>query len=74
MPDNDIRLVDTAEGVEDVKPGEPGEIILRGPVVSAGLLNNPRKYKNQHRDGWVTPATSHQPKRTVTSHCRGTKT
>ena len=53
MPDNEIRLVDTGEGVEDVKPGEPGEIILRGPVVMQGYWNNPEETKNQLRDGWL---------------------
>jgi long-chain acyl-CoA synthetase len=53
MPDNDIRLVDIGNGTEDVKPGEPGEIILRGPTVMQGYWNNPEETRNQLRDGWL---------------------
>lgn len=53
MPDNDIRLVDPENGTEDVKPGEPGEIILRGPVVMREYWNNPEETRDQLRDGWL---------------------
>ena len=53
MPDNDVRLVDTENGIEDVKPGEPGELILKGPTVMQGYWNNPEETKNQLRDGWL---------------------
>jgi len=53
MPDNDVRLVDIHNGVEDVKPGEPGEIILRGPTVMQGYWNNPDETRNQLCDGWL---------------------
>ncbi|MRR17895.1 MAG: long-chain fatty acid--CoA ligase [Deltaproteobacteria bacterium] len=53
MPDNEIRLVDPENGTEDVKPGEPGEIILRGPVVMQEYWNNPEETRDQLRDGWL---------------------
>ncbi len=53
MPDNDVRLVDVENGVEDVKPGQPGELILKGPTVMQGYWNNPEETANQLRDGWL---------------------
>jgi long-chain acyl-CoA synthetase len=53
MADNDFRLVDVERGLEDVKPGEPGELVVKGPTVMQGYWNNPEETKNQLRDGWL---------------------
>ena len=40
-PLTDVRLVDTA--MRDVQPGEPGEILWRGPTKTFGYLNDPAR-------------------------------
>jgi long-chain acyl-CoA synthetase len=52
-PDNEVRLVDIETGVVDVKQGEPGEILIKGPSVMQGYWNNPEETKNQLKDGWL---------------------
>ncbi len=37
----------------DVKPGEPGEIIMKGPLIMKGYWNNPEETAGQLRDGWL---------------------
>jgi len=54
VSDNDIRLVDVEEGMEDVKPGEPGEILIKGPAVMQGYWNNPEETEKQLKDGWLS--------------------
>lgn len=51
--ENDVRLVDIENGKEEVKPGEPGEILIKGPSVMQGYWNNPEETKNQLSDGWL---------------------
>jgi long-chain acyl-CoA synthetase len=51
--DNDVRLVSLKDGVTDVKQGEPGEIIMRGPLIMQGYWNNPRETAGQLKDGWL---------------------
>ncbi len=51
--DNDVRLVDVENGIEDVKPGDPGEILFKGPNVMQGYWNNPEETANQLTDGWL---------------------
>lgn len=51
--DNDVRLVDVENGTEDVKPGDPGEILFKGPNVMQGYWNNPEETANQLTDGWL---------------------
>lgn len=53
LPDNDVRLVDVDKGVEDVSQGEPGEIIMKGPLIMKEYWNNPEETANQLRDGWL---------------------
>ncbi len=53
VPDNDVRLVHIDNGVEEVPPGEPGELILRGPTVMQEYWKNPEETRKQLRDGWL---------------------
>lgn len=46
----DMKLVDAA-GAE-VPLGEPGELLLKGPVVCGGYWNNPEATARSIRDGW----------------------
>lgn len=39
---------------KDVAPGEPGEALIKGPVVSQGYHNNPEANKSGYApDGWL---------------------
>ena len=53
FPDTDVRLVDPVEGREDVPPGEPGELIIKSPLVMKGYWNSPEETAGQIRDGWL---------------------
>jgi long-chain acyl-CoA synthetase len=48
-----VRLVSVKDGVTDVKQGEPGEIIMKGPLIMQGYWNNPQETAGQLRDGWL---------------------
>ncbi len=52
--ENDVRLVGIENGTEDVKPGEPGEILIKGPSVMQGYWNNPQETALQLKDGWLS--------------------
>ncbi|XRQ10623.1 AMP-binding protein [Actinomadura welshii] len=47
----DLRLLD--EDGREVAPGEPGEIVVRGPSACAGYFNAPELTAEMFRDGWV---------------------
>ena len=51
--DSDVRLVSVKDGVTDVKQGEPGEIIMKGPHIMQGYWNNPQETAGQLKDGWL---------------------
>jgi long-chain acyl-CoA synthetase len=51
--DNDVRLVDLQEGTTDVPQGEPGEIIMKGPLIMKEYWNNPKETAGQIKDGWL---------------------
>ncbi len=53
LMENDVRLVDIEDGVTEVKPGDPGEILIKGPSVMQGYWNNPEETKIQLTDGWL---------------------
>ncbi len=52
-PDTDVRLVDVEEGKEDVPKGEPGEIIIKSPLVMKEYWNNPEETAGQLKNGWL---------------------
>jgi long-chain acyl-CoA synthetase len=54
FPDTDVRIVDLVEGVQDVPVGEPGEIIIRSPLVMKEYWNNPEETAGQLKDGWLS--------------------
>ncbi len=45
-----LRIVDQDE--RDVAPGNPGEIVVRGPNVFAGYWNRPQETEDAMREGW----------------------
>jgi long-chain acyl-CoA synthetase len=53
LPDVDIKLVDLEEGKKEVKKGEPGELIIRGPSVMKGYWNRPKETAEELVDGWL---------------------
>lgn len=52
-PDVDVRIVDLENGTRVMPPGEPGEIIAKGPQVMAGYWNNPEETEKALKDGWL---------------------
>ena len=53
IPGTECRLVDPDTGA-DARPGEPGELWMRGPQVMQGYLNNPKATAAMIDDeGWL---------------------
>lgn len=48
----EARIVSPTTG-EEMPPGEPGELVLRGWHVTDGYWQNPEETENQIRDGWL---------------------
>ncbi len=53
LPDTDARIVDPTDGCTQLPVGEVGEMIIKGPQVMLGYLNNPEASANTIRDGWL---------------------
>jgi len=51
VPGTDVRLLDDAG--QPVPPGEPGELVVRGPQVMARYWNQPAETAQVLRDGWL---------------------
>lgn len=51
LPGQQIRIVD--EHLRDVPTGQSGEVLITGPIVMAGYLNNPEATAATIVDGWV---------------------
>jgi long-chain acyl-CoA synthetase len=54
FPDTDVRVVDLETGEEDFSPGQPGELIIRSPLVMKGYWNNSQETALQMKDGWLS--------------------
>jgi len=53
LPGTDARVVDLETGLCQVARGEVGELIIRGPQVMQGYLNNPEETSRMLRNGWL---------------------
>ncbi len=51
VPDQELRIVDQNDN--DVKSGDVGEIIIRGPNVMKEYYNNPKATAKTLRNGWL---------------------
>ncbi|KIW05098.1 uncharacterized protein PV09_03655 [Verruconis gallopava] len=50
LPNMQLRLVD--DNGNDVEPGQPGELICKGDIVTKGYFNNPSATAEAFHDGW----------------------
>jgi len=53
MPDVDCRIVSLDDGETNLKTGEVGELVIKGPQVMRGYHNMPTETANTLRDGWL---------------------
>lgn len=53
LPNTDAKIVDSDTGIRELSPGEPGELIIKGPHVMKGYWKNPDETNLAMRDGWL---------------------
>jgi long-chain acyl-CoA synthetase len=51
LPDTDAKIVDIETG-QELPPNTEGELLIRGPQVMKGYLNNPEATAEAIKDGW----------------------
>ena len=49
----DFRIVDLETGSKELSTGERGEIIVKGPHIANGYINNLKATRDTFRDGWL---------------------
>ncbi|MFZ5426220.1 MAG: long-chain-fatty-acid--CoA ligase [Thermodesulfobacteriota bacterium] len=54
FPDTIAKVVDLEDGVTELPPGTPGEMLIKGPQVMRGYWNRPEETRAALRDGWLS--------------------
>jgi long-chain acyl-CoA synthetase len=49
----DSKIVDVETGVQELAPGQAGELLVRGPQVMVGYWNQPDETAQVLKDGWL---------------------
>ncbi|WP_417511602.1 long-chain-fatty-acid--CoA ligase [Microbacterium sp.] len=52
LPGTECRVVDPDNPTQDVEPGAPGELVVRGPQVFSGYYGNPEATEQSFTEGW----------------------
>jgi long-chain acyl-CoA synthetase len=53
FPGTRIKIVDRETGIKEMPLNEPGELIISGPQVMLGYLNNKKETEDTIRNGWL---------------------
>ncbi len=53
IPDTDARIMDSETGERECPVGEVGELVVKGPQIMSGYLDNPGLTLKTIRDGWL---------------------
>ncbi len=49
----DAKIMDVDTGTQEMKPGEIGELVIRGPQVMQGYWNHPEETRMVLKEGWL---------------------
>jgi long-chain acyl-CoA synthetase len=53
IPDTELKIVDVDTGKKEMKVGEAGEVLIKGPQVTHGYYKKPEETKASLKDGWL---------------------